>query len=88
MAALLSRASDIPTAQLDDALLMLNIPRGQYHSLDSVGARIWELLAAPTTRGDLVTRLVDEFDVSPAQCGAEVDGFLEELRARGLLAES
>jgi hypothetical protein len=85
MAILLRRANDIPTAPLDDSLLMLNIARGQYHSLNDVGARVWELLAEPTTRDTLVERLVEEFDVEQDVCGAEVDAFIGELSERGLL---
>ena len=83
--ALISRSTDILTTELDDALLMLNIPRGEYHGLNEVAARIWALLEQPTCPAALVSALVAEYEVTPEECAAAVDCFLMDLRARNLL---
>lgn len=85
---LISRSTDVLATELDDALLMLNIERGEYHGLNAVAARIWALLEQPTSVAALVATLVDEYEVTPDECAAAVDVFLKELRDRNLLRTS
>ncbi|MDP1663589.1 MAG: PqqD family peptide modification chaperone [Methylobacter sp.] len=81
----LKRADDLLSAALDDELLMMNIEKGSYYSLNSVGARIWELLENPMAFDELVARLLEEYDISAETCRLEVENFVHALRARGLL---
>ncbi len=81
------RAADIFAAPVEDTTLLLNASTGRYHGLNPVAARIWELLAEPTTEERLVAQLLEEFEVTPEVCGAEVGAFLTSLSARGLLIE-
>lgn len=48
-------------------------------SLAGVAARIWELLAEPTTREGLLERLGAEYEVEPEQLRADVTVFLTQL---------
>jgi hypothetical protein len=79
------RATDVLATELDGTLLMLNIGRGQYHGLNPVGARIWDLLEAPISQEALVAALTAEYDVTAEVCAAEVAAFLGQLHERGLL---
>lgn len=85
MSASIRRVDNILTTPTAQALLMLNVDRGQYHSINETAARIWELLAEPTTEEALVDALLREFDVDRARCAAEVNALLAALRERGLL---
>jgi len=80
------RADGVLATEVDGALLMLNIARGQYHGLNEVGARIWELLERPVSQTALVAALTAEFEVTEEECAAAVADFLGQLHARGLLA--
>jgi len=60
---------------------------GVYYGLDSVGARIWALLAEPRSVAELVTTIVDEFDVTPERCERDLLALLDDLAARGLVRE-
>lgn len=81
------RAVDIFAAPVEETTLLLNASTGRYHGLNPVAARIWELLAELTTEEQLVSRLTEEFEVTPEICRAEVVVFLASLRERGLLIE-
>lgn len=83
--ALISRSTDVLTTEADDVLLMLNIPRGEYHGLNAVAARIWDLLDQPTSPAALVAALMDEYEVAPDECADAVTVFLTQLRDRDLL---
>lgn len=57
--------------------------------LNRVGAFVWQQLAQPRHRDELVELVKLEFDAPPDHdIAADVDKFLAELDHRGLLAES
>ncbi len=73
-------------ARVGDELVMMSATKGSYLGLSAVGARIWELLDVPRTIDDLCRQLVEEFDVGPDVCAAEVETFLRELEQHGAIA--
>ncbi len=81
------RNEGVAVTELDGMLLMLNIDSGSYHSLNPIGARIWQLLESPTTEGALITALTAEFEVTREECAGAVADFLGKLRSRGLLVK-
>lgn len=81
------RAEHVVTTQMDETLLMLNIPQSLYHSLNAIGARIWELIGEPITEPELIDTLMKEFNVSQEVCVRDVREFLRLLRERKLIVE-
>lgn len=59
-----------------------------YFGVDLVGARIWEMLPPAThTVEEMVEQLAAQYrDVAATQIRADVDRFLDELLANGLVA--
>lgn len=82
---LLRRGSDIFSAQVGAECVMFNLNVGRYHSLNDVGARIWELLETPQTPAQLRDRLLEEFDVDAQQCETAVLDFVGKLLDRGVV---
>ncbi|MDB4884159.1 MAG: hypothetical protein JWL95_2925 [Gemmatimonadetes bacterium] len=68
--------------------VILGLRDGVYYGLDAVGARVWELLAAPRHVSELVTVIVGEFDVTPETCTRDLLALLEDLAARELIRET
>ena len=67
--------------------VILGLRDGVYYGLDSVGARVWALLAQPRSVAELVTTIVAEFDVTPERCEHDLIELLNDLAARGLVRE-
>jgi hypothetical protein len=67
--------------------VILGLRDGVYYGLDSVGARVWELLAEPRSVAELLSTLVAEFDVTPERCEHDLIALLDDLAARGLVHE-
>jgi sulfur transfer complex TusBCD TusB component (DsrH family) len=72
---------------LGSEAVILGMRDGVYYGLDEVGARVWSLLEAPRPVSELVSALVNEFEVAPDRCTADVLALLEDLLARGLVIE-
>ena len=81
----LSRRMGLMTADMNGSAVMMDIMSGKYYNLGEVGGRIWELLEEPMTVNALVQKLTAEYDVSAAQCRADIEPFLNTLLDRGLL---
>ena len=83
---LVVRNPGLVEAEIDREIVTLNIETGNCYGLNSVGSRIWNLLAAPIRAGDLCAQLIEEFQVEPNTCERQVNELLEELRVEGLIS--
>ncbi|OMP79439.1 MULTISPECIES: PqqD family protein [unclassified Chitinophaga] len=72
-------------SHLGDEVVLMDIQQGHYININPVGSVIWEKLAAPVTIKDLIKSLVEEFDISTAQCEGDTLKFLQKLRQHHML---
>lgn len=79
------RSEDIAWREVGGEVLALGLGDSTYFSTNSSGGLLWKALADGATRDDLVTLLVGEYEVEVAQAATDVDAFISELSARGLL---
>lgn len=71
--------------RIDDELILVHVDRGTFHALKSSGLAIWELIDGIRDRAAIVAALRGQFDVSAAQCEAEVGRFLDQLDKAGFI---
>ena len=83
---IVKKQGDWLAAKVGDELVMMSAERGNYIGLSEVGARIWELIDTPQDVEIVCGRLLDEYDVTPDACRAEVEQFLNELLKHGAVA--
>lgn len=82
---MIGQSEDWITSELSDELMMMNIDRGVYIGLNTMGAQIWRMIEPPRAMGDICAALVETFEVDPAVCQAEVETFVDKMAARGLV---
>jgi hypothetical protein len=80
-----ARNGEIAFRELDGEVVMLSIQTGKYYSLDTVGSRVWELIAEPKSVRAVCEELVKEYEVDLATCEADVLAFLDKLAADDLV---
>ncbi len=85
----LVRPLHVMSATRGGETVLLDPVRGRYHTLNDVGARVWELLADGTTLAVIVATIRAEYDV-PRVGGVDpveqdVTTLLRHLRIAGLL---
>jgi Coenzyme PQQ synthesis protein D (PqqD) len=87
----LMRPLHVMSATRGGETVLLDPVRGRYHTLNDVGARVWELLADGTTLEAIVGTIRAEYDVKrmgdadPVE--QDVTTLLRHLRAAGLLIQ-
>ena len=65
--------------------IILAMKSGTYFGLNSVGARVWNLLSQPRSFGEVCQLILDEYDVTPEQCRRDLTQLFQRMAERGLV---
>ena len=79
-------APEIVHQTIDGEVVVINLARGFYYSLQSTGALIWDALAAGASTGEVVDDLCGRFTGARTAIAEAVDRLVAELEAEGLIA--
>lgn len=79
------RSSNVVERAVRDEVVLLDLATEQYLALDQVGARVWALLDGEHSRDRIADAIALEYEASIDQISDDVDAFLEQLRALGLV---
>lgn len=71
---------DIDVSDLNGEKVMMNIDKGEYFSLNSLGSRIWEIIDKPKKINEVINTLLEEYEVSEEECKENVMNFLDVLK--------
>lgn len=76
---------DCPVRQVGPGLVIMDPAGTATHSLDEIGAFLWNLLDGRHSVGQVVAALVATYDVEPAQATTDVQDLLAQLLAADLV---
>lgn len=77
--------SELIWREMDGNAVVVSPRDGKVRVLNEVGTFIWQLLAEQTPPPDIVTHLVETYEVSAAQAEQDLDKFINDLLTRGIL---
>ncbi len=73
------------SGRLSDELVMMDIDKGKYFSLNPIATRIWDLLEKPLALEELCGILMNEYEVGEQQCRTEVSEVIGEMVKLGVV---
>jgi len=82
------RGDTLDWVEVEDEVIALDAERSVYLGTNSAATLLWKALVDGTTRDELVAALVAEYDIEPAAAVTDVDAFIAQLAAQGLLESS
>jgi hypothetical protein len=86
-----SRRVTVPPSVLvqavGDEAVLLDLTSERYFGLDEVGAYFWEVITASAGTDEAFQRLAEAYDVAPDVLAADLERFVDDLLANGLLVE-
>ena len=82
------RSDKVVASSMGSDLVMMNIDRGMYYSLDRIGADIWARLEVPMSVRDLCDQMQQSYAVDAATCAADVIDMLNDMASEGLVVTS
>ena len=72
-------------SDMGEEKVMLSVESGKYYNFGEVGGNIWGIMEESITINQLVTALMDIYDVEQNQCEQQVFSFLEQLLEENLI---
>lgn len=76
---------DVVHQRVGDDVVLVHLKTNQIFALNETGARFWELFAAGNDRAAIEAAMLDEFDVTSEQLGAEIDELLVALACEDIV---
>jgi len=64
---------------------ILDLRGGQYYGLNTIGTRIWDWIQEPKPISQILSMLVNEYDVDAERCETDLVVLLRELEQKGLI---
>jgi pyrroloquinoline quinone biosynthesis protein D len=71
--------------EIDDEIVVMNLESGDFFSLTGTAREIWRLIDGTRDRAGLIAALAADYGIDGAAVATDVDEFLAELAAAGLL---
>ena len=78
-------ARDQLSTSVDGHVIIAGLGKGNYYGLDSVGARVWQLVQTPIAAHELGRMIREEYHVSAGRAEADLLELLDEMAGQGLI---
>lgn len=78
-------SNDVLFRDLQGEIVLLNLKTGVYFGLDPVGTRIWHLIRENQSLQKVLDSLVEEYDVTEAQCAQDLFSFVSLMQEKRLV---
>lgn len=75
----LVKDEDVLFTSMGEDAVLLHVHRGDYYSLNKVGARLWVLADGTKTIDDLADMITEEFEISREQAEKDIIELSEQL---------
>jgi len=79
------RAVELLEADLENEMVALEPTLGQCFGFNEVAKDVWRALEVPQSFANLKSGLMDQYDVSEAQCAADLSELLDDMVASKLI---
>lgn len=82
---IIKASSSQVSCRLGEETVVLQVDSGRYMGMDPVSTTIWEFIQQPRSFHELEAYLLEEYEVTPERCEADLLEVLEELLESGLI---
>lgn len=82
---LVLRRAGLIEAEVDGELVALHVDNGTCYGFNATATRVWAMIEEPKRLSELRDALVDEYDVEPEVCEAQLLDLLKDLEGDGLV---
>ena len=78
-------SDDVVFRDLAGEAVILNLAKGTYFGLDSVGTRIWHLMSEHGSTEEVMKALLAEYEVEEGRLRQDLDNLIRQLIDKGLV---
>lgn len=80
------RTQQLLWREVDDEIVVLDLSKSEYVSVNAAGRVLWLRLAGGATKSELADELRHVYGLEPEAAQRDADAFVAHLRCQGLLA--
>lgn len=80
--------SQVISETIDGEAVMINLPTGNYYSLNDAGGEVWTLIERAASVDEMVAALASRYDGSPPEIERSVGELIDRLLAEELIVPS
>ncbi len=73
------RKDDFISSEIDNQTVMMSVETSKYYGFDEIGSVIWAKIENEISFGDLVNKLLEEYNIDREVCEKDTTEFLEKL---------
>ena len=84
----LVKSNEVLFTSMGEDAVLLHVQRGDYYSLNRVGARLWVLADGSKSISDLAGLITQEFEISLDEAEKDILELAEQLENEGLVTVS
>jgi hypothetical protein len=77
--------TELLCCDLSEGAVILDLRSGVYYGLDPVGTYIWKLIQEPKWVSEIMTAVLDEYDVDERSCEQDLKRLFGDMRERNLI---
>jgi hypothetical protein len=81
------RADQLIATGLDEAMIISSLEDDKFYGLNKVASRIWQLLEEPVAIEEIVTSLLNQFEIDRPNCETQVKTFVSEMLKANIIVE-
>ncbi|MEG0238495.1 MAG: lasso peptide biosynthesis PqqD family chaperone [Clostridium sp.] len=78
-------SKEIHITNLDGDKVMMDLEKGKYFALNSIGSRIWDLAKNEISLKEVVSKLLEEYEVDKETCEKTVIEFIKKMNKEKLI---
>lgn len=82
---LLKKSNDLIEANLGESLALMSIESGKYFGMNQVAKYIWKEMDEEISFDDLISRLINLFDIDSETCASNCREFLNQLYQKNMV---
>ncbi|MBI9098773.1 MAG: PqqD family protein [Spirochaetaceae bacterium] len=77
---------DVISTELDGEIVLMDVAKGEYYSLNEVGTLIWKTIGESVVSfNDICQAILDAFDIDRFTCEADVTKLLKQMKDTGIV---
>ena len=79
------RQGQMTSVPTKDAVIFMDVASGNYLMLADTARDVWDLLDGDRTVGQIVRKLMQDFDVAAGECEVQVMDVLRDMQVNGMI---
>jgi hypothetical protein len=84
-AATIFATKDQVFSELEGEAVVLQLSTGTYFGLNEVGAKVWSMVQKPCAYSEILSKVLEEYEVDRTQLESDLEGLLQKMMGAGLI---